>query len=229
MERRIRYEVLQNEEEEENNRQAPIPVEMAAVTPVESENPQENNTNQEVENQGESQANQKGVGLPPLHLPDYNTATNLPSYEEAERTKEEEEQQRQREDAERGQNMQHWRECHPGIGDDQIGTDGMFMCTFIVAFLFNWIGLLASLCISPTLAGRFGALAGFGLSMVKWVIIVKQRNWGGDFAGDTWLWWLLILLGVMIFFRGCLQYLRVKRQWKQVNHGTSHGRMYFIF
>ena len=43
----------------------------------------------------------------------------------------------------------------------------------VVAFVFNWVGLLASLCINHTVAGRFGAISGFGLSMVKWVLIVK--------------------------------------------------------
>ena len=46
----------------------------------------------------------------------------------------------------------------------------------VVAFVFNWVGLLASLCINHTVAGRFGAISGFGLSMVKWVLIVKVRN-----------------------------------------------------
>ena len=83
-----------------------------------------------------------------------------------------------------------------------LGTDGMFLCTFLgkldgfcthielkplfnlfvcpydvylfsVAFLFNWVGLLAALCVSNTVAGRFGALSGFGLSIVKWVAIVQ--------------------------------------------------------
>lgn len=43
----------------------------------------------------------------------------------------------------------------------------------LVSFLFNWVGLLVSLCITNTVAGRFGALAGFGLSLVKWVAIIK--------------------------------------------------------
>lgn len=47
------------------------------------------------------------------------------------------------------------------------------MLMLSVAFLFNWIGFLLSLCISNTVAGRCGALAGLGLSIVKWVAIVK--------------------------------------------------------
>ena len=37
---------------------------------------------------------------------------------------------------------------------------------------FGW------LCISHTVAGRCGALSGLGLSIVKWVAIVKVGNYG---------------------------------------------------
>lgn len=46
-------------------------------------------------------------------------------------------------------------------------------CVFAVGFVFNWIGLLGSLCITETIAGRLGAMSGFGLSLVKWVAIMK--------------------------------------------------------
>jgi len=35
------------------------------------------------------------------------------------------------------------------------------------------MGLLATLCLSETVAGRLGAIAGFGLSIVKWAAILK--------------------------------------------------------
>lgn len=44
---------------------------------------------------------------------------------------------------------------------------------FSVAFFFNWIGFLFSICVFTTIAGRCGALSGLGLSIVKWVAIVK--------------------------------------------------------
>ena len=58
--------------------------------------------------------------------------------------------------------MLHMQSCNLNV---------LFM--FLVSFLFNWVGLLVSLCITNTVAGRFGALAGFGLSLVKWVAIIK--------------------------------------------------------
>ena len=57
---------------------------------------------------------------------------------------------------------------------------GMFymsgMLCVSVSFLFNWLGFLLSLCLSNTVAGRCGALSGLGLSIIKWVAIVKVRT-----------------------------------------------------
>jgi len=35
------------------------------------------------------------------------------------------------------------------------------------------VGLVAAFCLMKSCAGRFGALTGFGLSLVKWVAIAK--------------------------------------------------------
>lgn len=44
---------------------------------------------------------------------------------------------------------------------------------FLVALLFNWIGLFSALCcLTVTIAGRAGAISGFGLSVVKWAFLV---------------------------------------------------------
>lgn len=80
----------------------------------------------------------------------------------------------------------------------RIGNDGIFMLTFFsefpnprasflflwcialkhrllfpVAFLFNWIGFFLSFCLTTSAAGRYGAISGFGLSLIKWVLIVR--------------------------------------------------------
>lgn len=44
-----------------------------------------------------------------------------------------------------------------------------------VAFLFNWIGFFLSFCLTSSAAGRYGAISGFGLSLIKWVLIVRVR------------------------------------------------------
>lgn len=44
------------------------------------------------------------------------------------------------------------------------------------------------------MAGRTGALAGFGLSLAKWAVIVRHST---DLVADsnTWLLWLIMALG----------------------------------
>ena len=57
--------------------------------------------------------------------------------------------------------------------DQDIGSECMFLSAFMIAFFFNWIGFFASICLIPNAAGKYGALSGFGLSMAKWVTIVR--------------------------------------------------------
>lgn len=104
-----------------------------------------------------------------------------------------------------------------------VGTDWIFFCTFVMSFLFNWLGFLMSLCITNTVAGRCGALAGLGLSMVKWVAIVKHSGFAGDLAaGESWFWWILMLCGFLLFIRGCMQYVNVKYEWKRITGRLHH-------
>lgn len=50
------------------------------------------------------------------------------------------------------------------------------VCVFsAVAFLFNWIGFCLSFCLTNTIAGRYGAICGFGLSLIKWILIVRVK------------------------------------------------------
>ncbi|CAG0913961.1 unnamed protein product [Notodromas monacha] len=58
--------------------------------------------------------------------------------------------------------------------DSRLGTDFVFFAAFFAAFLLNWIGFLLLLCFCQTVAGRYGALAGFGLSLAKWTVIIKH-------------------------------------------------------
>lgn len=62
------------------------------------------------------------------------------------------------------------------------------------AFVFNWVGFVLLLCFCHTVAGRTGALAGFGLSLAKWAVIVRHST---DLVADsnTWLLWLIMALG----------------------------------
>jgi hypothetical protein len=224
MERHVRYEVLQNQEEPEPAMMEPVALDMVAPPTPEPEAMQAM-----LEGTDEEAFWSKVSGKEPPVPPSYSVATTLPSYEEAEKSKQEEIEQMEK--AQTGDPETRDRAVREidRFADMQLGTDGMFLCMFIIAFLFNWVGLLASLCITHTVAGRFGAIAGFGLSMVKWVAILKHNNWAAGLAdGDSWLWWLLIILGFLIFFRGCTQYIRIKYQWHRL---SSHlrNRIYLLF
>jgi hypothetical protein len=73
-------------------------------------------------------------------------------------------------------------------------TNVVFIVLFAVAFLFNWIGFLLLMCFCHTVAARYGALSGFGLSLAKWTLIVKHST---DLASreNSWLWWLIMAFG----------------------------------
>lgn len=168
--------------------------------------------------------------------PPYEVATKLPSYEEVQREK----------------NLQG--EPYPQIhmpdnirtpprpltilaidteaaeGDPEsglLGTDFMFFTAFLVAFLFNWIGFLLLMCFCHTIASRYGALSGFGLSLTKWTLIVKHST---DLASreNSWLWWLIMGFGVLICARAIVQYLNIKRGWRLLP-GSAQERLLFFY
>ncbi|KAM9781738.1 NEDD4 family-interacting protein 1-like [Syngnathus typhle] len=140
--------------------------------------------------------------------PSYNVATTLPSYNEAERTK-----------AETPAPLVIARDEDFGIRDDfadgeqlRIGTNGVFILTFFLAFLFNWIGYLISVCLTTSAAGRCGAASGFGLSLFKWLLIVRFCSYFPDyFEGQYWVWWVSLVAGFLMFLRGFVTYAQIRK------------------
>uniref|UniRef100_A0A8C3MRK9 Uncharacterized protein n=1 Tax=Geospiza parvula TaxID=87175 RepID=A0A8C3MRK9_GEOPR len=140
--------------------------------------------------------------------PSYNVATTLPSYDEAERSK-----------------AEATIPLVPGRDDDfvtrddfddtdqlRIGNDGIFMLTFFMAFLFNWIGFFLSFCLTTSAAGRYGAISGFGLSLIKWILIVRFSTYfPGYFDGQYWLWWVFLVLGEWLWGERCLKTVKSGR------------------
>lgn len=193
----VRYEVLVGEDE----RVPAEPVTLTMVEPPPAYPGQEANLDQTEPVQN-------------MKLPTYVEATTLPSYEEAERTK----LQTENEDdscstiQDRGQ-----------YSREVLGTDSMFLCAFILAFFFNWIGLLFAICFFNTIAGRCGALSGLGLSIVKWVAIFKHNKWAEGYAHeDSFIWWLLMLCGLFIFLRGAIHYAKVKYEWNRSSRQQAY-------
>ncbi|XP_015284580.1 PREDICTED: NEDD4 family-interacting protein 1 [Gekko japonicus] len=134
--------------------------------------------------------------------PSYNVATTLPTYDEAERTK-----------AEATIPLVPGREEDFVARDDfddsdqlRIGNDGIFMLTFFMAFLFNWIGFFLSFCLTTSAAGRYGAISGFGLSLIKWILIVRvSGKVENNFSR------LHNQFGFLLFLRGFINYAKVRK------------------
>lgn len=180
-------------------------------------------------NQGPDQPDEEDIPPPKPDFsapPPYEVATKLPTYEEV-----------QREKTLEGERTSPRvplaflaidTESPDGDGDSGLlGTDFMFFTAFLVAFLFNWIGFLMLMCFCHTVAARYGALSGFGLSLAKWTLIVKHST---DLASreNSWLWWLIMAFGLLICVRAIIQYLNIKRGWRLLS-GSAQERLLFFY
>uniref|UniRef100_A0A1B6CSF8 NEDD4 family-interacting protein 1-like n=1 Tax=Clastoptera arizonana TaxID=38151 RepID=A0A1B6CSF8_9HEMI len=164
--------------------------------------------------------------------PPYDLATKLPTYEEVQREKSlQGELPLPMTRNHRTQTLAFLAiDTESGDSDGEnglLGTDFMFYTAFFIAFLFNWVGFLLLMCFCHTVAARYGALAGFGLSLAKWTLIVKHST---DLASheNSWLWWLIMAFGLLICVRATLQYLNIKRGWRLLS-GTAQERLLFFY
>lgn len=107
-----------------------------------------------------------------------------------------------------------------------LGTDIMFIAAFTIAFIFNWIGFLLLTCFCHSVASRYGALAGFGLSLAKWTFIVKHST---ELASheNSWLWWLIMAFGFLICIRALVQYISIKRTWRLLSVSAQERLLFF--
>ncbi|KAK7926317.1 hypothetical protein WMY93_008627 [Mugilogobius chulae] len=176
--------------------------------------------------------------------PSYNVATSLPSYDEAERSKAEttvplvtaRTQPRERLDTFDDVIRSSLEDDDFVTRDDfedadqlRIGNDGIFMLTFFMAFLFNWIGFFLSFCLTTSAAGRYGAISGFGLSLIKWILIVRFSTYfPGYFDGQYWLWWVFLVMGFMLFLRGFINYARIRKMADSLST-LPRTRVLFIY
>ncbi|XP_072564677.1 NEDD4 family-interacting protein 1-like isoform X1 [Paramormyrops kingsleyae] len=158
--------------------------------------------------------------------PPYSVATSLPTYDEAEKAKAAAMAAAAVEVAQREEEFSP-REDFSDADQLRVGNDGIFMLAFFMAFLFNWIGFCLSFCLTNTIAGRYGAICGFGLSLIKWILIVRFSDYfTGYFNGQYWLWWIFLVLGLLLFFRGFVNYLKVRNMSESM--AASH-RTRFLF
>ncbi|KQL61101.1 NEDD4 family-interacting protein 2 [Amazona aestiva] len=157
--------------------------------------------------------------------PPYSVATSLPTYDEAEKAKAAAMAAAAAEVAQRYPP----RDDFSDADQLRVGNDGIFMLAFFMAFIFNWIGFCLSFCITNTIAGRYGAICGFGLSLIKWILIVRFSDYfTGYFNGQYWLWWIFLVLGLLLFFRGFVNYLKV-RNMSESMAAAHRTRFFFLY
>uniref|UniRef100_A0A8B9Y2Q5 Nedd4 family interacting protein 2 n=1 Tax=Bos mutus grunniens TaxID=30521 RepID=A0A8B9Y2Q5_BOSMU len=168
--------------------------------------------------------------------PPYSVATSLPTYDEAEKAKAAALAAAAAETSQRIQEEEcPPRDDFNDPDQLRVGNDGIFMLAFFkwkyqkyvggcagsyiflfgftklysVAFIFNWLGFCLSFCITNTIAGRYGAICGFGLSLIKWILIVRFSDYfTGYFNGQYWLWWIFLVLDCID--QTFLSYINVK-------------------
>ncbi|KAG8452219.1 hypothetical protein GDO86_004135 [Hymenochirus boettgeri] len=158
--------------------------------------------------------------------PPYSVATTLPTYDEAEKAKA---AAMAAVAAEASQREEEYppRDDFSDADQLRVGNDGIFMLAFFMAFIFNWIGFCLSFCITNTIAGRYGAICGFGLSLIKWILIVRFSDYfTGYFNGQYWLWWIFLVLGLLLFFRGFVNYLKVRNMSESM--ASAHRTRFFL-
>ncbi|XP_059826374.1 NEDD4 family-interacting protein 2 isoform X4 [Hypanus sabinus] len=160
--------------------------------------------------------------------PPYSIATSLPTYDEAEKAKAAAMAAAAGEAAQREEDFPP-RDDFNDADQLRVGNDGIFMLAFFMAFLFNWIGFCLSFCLTNTIAGRYGAICGFGLSLIKWILIVRFSDYfNGYFNGQYWLWWIFLVLGLLLFFRGFINYLKIRNMSE--NMAAAHRtRLFFLY
>ncbi|XP_053563824.1 NEDD4 family-interacting protein 2 [Bombina bombina] len=161
--------------------------------------------------------------------PPYSVATTLPTYDEAEKAKAAAMAAAATEATQQREEEYPPRDDFSDADQLRVGNDGIFMLAFFMAFIFNWIGFCLSFCITNTIAGRYGAICGFGLSLIKWILIVRFSDYfTGYFNGQYWLWWIFLVLGLLLFFRGFVNYLKV-RNMSESMAAAHRTRFFFLY
>jgi hypothetical protein len=105
----------------------------------------------------------------------------------------------------------------------------------IVAFFFNWLGFLAVICLIPTIAARFGAMSGFGLSVAKWITVMRYHEFNNSSflnnnnnnissslhrttvhdPAQNFVFAIVLFAGFFLFIRGLISYIAIKNRANQ--------------
>lgn len=114
-------------------------------------------------------------------------------------------------------------EATDSLSDQEVGSECMFLSAFMIAFFFNWIGFFTSICLLPNAAGKYGALSGLGLSIAKWVTMIKYQSWMTQMNDlqQKLFFWFFIFIGFYLFFRGLINFMSLKYRPRTQ---TAHSR-----
>jgi len=117
----------------------------------------------------------------------------------------------------------------------------VFFIKSVIAFFFNWLGFLAVVCLIPTIAARFGAMSGFGLSVAKWITVMRYHEFNnaaymgaGNMStpfhrttvhdpAQNFVFAIVLFAGFFLFVRGLISYIAVK------NRANQHGQAEDVF
>merc|ERR1712113_1026620 len=102
-----------------------------------------------------------------------------------------------------------------------------------ICFLFNWIGLFVTFCCSRTVAARYGGLSGFGLSLVKWISLVRfSPEWtrytqeaaeqNQPFNANAFIY-IFLFIGLLFFFKGAFTWVRFRHLQVPVISGNVYN------
>lgn len=157
------------------------------------------------------QQNSTGVDTEALPLPSYETATKLPTYEEVEIEKEEEARWEVIE-ALFGSSRNEPDDDEPRVDGVLVGNDCVFFAACLLGFFFNWVGLFIGYFFMYSLAGRYGALTGFGTSMVKWLLYLRHSDCCQDLfvKNNVYVYALMNFAAFAIIFRGVFSWMKVR-------------------
>lgn len=158
-------------------------------------------------------------------LPSYENATKLPTYDEVEKQKEDEARMDVI-DAIFGMSSSDSEDDEPRLDGILVGSDCMFFFAFFIGFFFNWVGLFIGYFFMFNLAGRYGAITGFGTSMIKWLIYLRYSDCCQDISikSNVYVYMLMNLTALLIIFKGVHSWLRVRPYMYNYNDSTIRRR-----
>uniref|UniRef100_H2Z8W6 Nedd4 family interacting protein 1 n=1 Tax=Ciona savignyi TaxID=51511 RepID=H2Z8W6_CIOSA len=167
-------------------------------------------------------------------LPSYEQATNLPTYEDTQRAKETEARSELLNiffnlDSEVISTHDSEEMYIDGFA---VGNDCMFMLAFLLAFFFNWLGFFIGYCILLNLSGRYGAMSGFGLSVVNWLMYLKYTHQDQRYFQEEklFMWWFFFIIAVVLFMKGILNWMSVRKMLTMSpEQQRQNGRLFFLY